>query len=53
MKIFYNEPGKDYLTGVDKDIDGELVEQLSTIEGIANVSLTARRGGGDHLRLVA
>ncbi|MCB2079969.1 MAG: DNA polymerase III subunit alpha, partial [Novosphingobium sp.] len=39
--------------GRDFALDGELVEQLSTIEGIANVSLTARRGGGDHLKLVA
>ncbi len=33
-------------------LDGELVDQLATVGGIGNVSLTARRGG-DHLRLVA
>jgi len=33
-------------------LDGELVDQLATVDGIGNVSLTARRGG-DHLRLVA
>ena len=33
-------------------IDGELVDRLASVEGIGNVSLTARRGG-DHLRLVA
>jgi DNA polymerase-3 subunit alpha len=33
-------------------LDGELAERLAMIEGIANISLTARRGG-DHLRLVA
>ena len=38
--------------GRDFRLDGELVERLATIEGIANVSLAARRGG-DHLRLVA
>jgi DNA polymerase-3 subunit alpha len=38
--------GRDFVLG------GEMVDRLSTIAGIANVSLTARRGG-DHLRLVA
>jgi DNA polymerase-3 subunit alpha len=38
--------GRDFL------LDGELVDRLAAIEGIANVSLTAQRGGG-HLRLVA
>jgi DNA polymerase-3 subunit alpha len=38
--------------GRDFALDGEMVDRLSTIDGIANVSLTARRGG-DHLRLVA
>ena len=33
-------------------IDGELAERLATVEGIANVSLSARRGAG-HLKLVA
>jgi len=33
-------------------IDGELAERLATIEGVANVSLSARRGGA-NLRLVA
>jgi len=33
-------------------LDGELAEQVTAIEGIANVSLTARRSG-EHLRLVA
>jgi DNA polymerase-3 subunit alpha len=38
--------------GRDFVLDGELVDRLAEIEGIANVSLTAQRGGG-HLRLVA
>ena len=38
--------------GRDFALDGELAERLADIEGIANVSLTARRGAG-HLRLVA
>jgi DNA polymerase III subunit alpha len=38
--------------GRDFALDGDLVDRLTTIEGIANVALTARRGG-DHLRLVA
>ena len=33
-------------------LDSELAEQVTAIEGIANVSLTARRSG-EHLRLVA
>ena len=33
-------------------VDGELAERLATVEGIANVSLSARRGAG-HLKLVA
>jgi len=33
-------------------LDGDFAEQLARIEGLANVALTARRGG-DHLRLVA
>jgi DNA polymerase-3 subunit alpha len=33
-------------------LDGEIAERLASIEGLANVSLTARRGGG-NLRLVA
>ena len=33
-------------------LDGEVAERLALIEGIANISLSARRGG-DHLRLVA
>ena len=33
-------------------LDGELAERLASVEGIANVSLTARKGAG-HLRLVA
>ncbi len=37
--------------GGDFQLDGELVERLAIVEGIANVALTARRGG-DHLRLV-
>ena len=39
--------------GRDFALDGELVERLAAIDGVANVGLTARRGGGDHLRLVA
>jgi len=38
--------------GRDFALDGEFAEQLATIEGLANVSLTARRGS-EHLRLVA
>jgi DNA polymerase-3 subunit alpha len=38
--------------GTDFQLDGELVERLASVEGIANVALTAKRGG-DHLRLVA
>ena len=38
--------------GGDFQLDGELVERLATVEGIGNVTLTARRGA-DHLRLVA
>ncbi|HVR91609.1 MAG TPA: DNA polymerase III subunit alpha [Novosphingobium sp.] len=38
--------------GRDFQLDGELAERLAFVEGIANVSLTARRGPS-HLRLVA
>ena len=38
--------------GRDFQLDGELAERLATVEGIANVSLTARRGPS-HLKLVA
>ena len=38
--------------GHDFQLDGEVVERLANIEGLANVSLTPRRGAG-HLRLVA
>ncbi len=38
--------------GRDFALDGEMVDRLAEIDGIANVSLTARRGN-DHLRLVA
>ena len=38
--------------GRDFRVDGDLAERLMLVAGIANVSLTARRGG-DHLRLVA
>jgi DNA polymerase-3 subunit alpha len=38
--------------GRDFALDGELAEKLAEVAGIANVSLTAQRGG-DHLRLVA
>jgi DNA polymerase-3 subunit alpha len=38
--------------GRDFMVDGELAERLATIEGVANVSLSARRGAG-HLKLVA
>ncbi len=38
--------------GRDFALDGEMVDRLSSIEGISNVSLKAKRGG-DHLRLVA
>ncbi|HQA18294.1 MAG TPA: DNA polymerase III subunit alpha, partial [Novosphingobium sp.] len=38
--------------GSDFQIDGDLAERLASIEGLANVSLTARRGTA-NLRLVA
>ncbi|MFA7586102.1 MAG: DNA polymerase III subunit alpha, partial [Novosphingobium sp.] len=38
--------------GRDFHLDGELAERLAAIEGIGNVSLTARRGPA-HLKLVA
>jgi DNA polymerase-3 subunit alpha len=38
--------------GSDFSLDGELVERLASIDGIANVALSAR-AGRDHLRLVA
>jgi DNA polymerase III subunit alpha len=38
--------------GSNFQLDGELAERLGEIEGIANVALTAKRGGS-HLRLVA
>jgi DNA polymerase-3 subunit alpha len=38
--------------GRDFQLDGELAERLASIEGLANVSLTTRRGPS-HLRLVA
>ena len=38
--------------GRDFVLDGELVDRLTEIEGLANISLTAQHGGG-HLRLVA
>ncbi|NBC35941.1 DNA polymerase III subunit alpha [Novosphingobium sp. FSY-8] len=38
--------------GRDFALDGDLAEVIAAFEGVANVSLTARRGGG-HLRLVA
>jgi DNA polymerase-3 subunit alpha len=37
--------------GRDFALDGEMVDRLTSIEGISNVSLKAKRG--DHLRLVA
>jgi hypothetical protein len=33
-------------------LDGDFAERLAEIEGLSDVSLTARRTG-DHLRLVA
>ena len=38
--------------GRDFEVDGELAERLAQVEGLANVSLTTRRGPS-HLRLVA
>ena len=38
--------------GRDYQLDGDLAERLATLEGVANVSLSARRGTG-HLKLVA
>jgi len=46
--------GRDPLVRLGRDfaLDGELAERLATIEGVANISLTAKRGP-NHLRLVA
>ncbi len=46
--------GHDPLVRLGRDflLDGELAERLAHVEGLANVSLTVRRGHG-HLRLVA
>jgi DNA polymerase-3 subunit alpha len=38
--------------GRDFDLDGELAERLAHIDGLANISLTTRRGPA-HLKLVA
>jgi len=38
--------------GRDFALNGDLAEQLSAIDGLSEISLTARRSG-DHLRLVA
>ena len=38
--------------GRDFDLDGELVDRLAQIEGLANVALTPRRGAA-QLKLVA
>ena len=38
--------------GRDFELDGELAERLAQVDGLANVSLTSRRGPS-HLRLVA
>lgn len=38
--------------GRNFQLDGDLAERLATVVGLANVSLSARRGSG-HLRLVA
>jgi DNA polymerase-3 subunit alpha len=38
--------------GRDFDLDGELAERLAHIDGLANISLTARRGPA-NLKLVA
>ncbi|MFM5924995.1 MAG: DNA polymerase III subunit alpha [Novosphingobium sp.] len=38
--------------GRDFQLDGDLAERLASLEGVANVALSARRGAG-HLRLVA
>jgi DNA polymerase-3 subunit alpha len=38
--------------GRDFDLDGELAERLAHIDGLANISLTTRRGPS-HLKLVA
>jgi DNA polymerase III subunit alpha len=42
-----------YTLGSNFRLHGDLAEQLSTIEGLANITLTAKRGGVSHLRLVA
>ena len=38
--------------GRDYQLDGELAERLASLEGVANVALSAKRGAG-HLKLVA
>ena len=46
--------GEDQLVRLGRDfqLDSELAERLANVDGIANVSLSARRGGA-NLRLVA
>jgi DNA polymerase-3 subunit alpha len=39
--------------GRDFALDGELAERLAAIEGVANIALTALRGGAGQLKLVA
>ena len=47
-------PGEDQLIRLGRDfqLDSELAERLANVAGVANVSLSARRGGA-NLRLVA
>jgi DNA polymerase-3 subunit alpha len=48
------EDGRDQVVrlGRDFELDGDFAERLSEVEGLSEISLTARRAG-DHLRLVA
>jgi DNA polymerase III subunit alpha len=52
-RLCIGEPREPLLRlGRDFDLDGELAERLAQVEGLANISLAARRGAS-HLRLVA
>jgi DNA polymerase III subunit alpha len=52
-RLCIGEPREPLLRlGRDFDLGGELAERLAQVEGLANISLAARRGAS-HLRLVA
>lgn len=39
IQVFYNEPGQDYLTGVDKKIDGELIALMEEAEQSIDIAV--------------